>query len=79
VPVKEATEAVLVVDRNSISDLAFLELMERKAHHKVLEEGTSLLVSLTVKHESPPPEKLKPLLKRYEDLRGRIATDFLNT
>jgi hypothetical protein len=79
VPVKEATEAELVVDRNSIWDRAFLELMERKARHKVLEEGTPLLVSLTVKHESPPPEKLKPLLKRYDDLPGRIGSEFLNT
>ena len=36
-------------------------------------------MSLTVKHESPPPERLKPLLKRYDDLRGKIATEFLNT
>lgn len=79
VPVKEGTKAELVVDRNSISDPSFLELMERKALHKVLEEGTPLLVSLTVKHESPPSENLKPLLIRYDDLRGRIATEFLNT
>jgi hypothetical protein len=79
VPVKEATEAELVVDRKSISDPEFLELMERKARHKVLEEGTPLLVSLSVKHERPPPENLKPLLKRYDDFHGSIAAEFLNT
>jgi hypothetical protein len=79
VPVKEAAEAELVVDRKSISDPDFLELMERKARHKVLEEGTPLLVSLSVKHENPPPEKLKPLLKRYDDFHGSIAAEFLNT
>jgi hypothetical protein len=79
VPVREATEAELVVDRKSISDPEFLELMERKARHKVLEEGTHLLVSLSVRHESPPAEKLKPLLKRYDEFHGSIAAEFLNT
>jgi hypothetical protein len=79
VPVKEDTEADLVVERNSISDKAFLEMMERKACHKVLQEGTPLFVSLTVKPENPPPENLKPFLKRYEELGGAIATEFLAT
>jgi hypothetical protein len=79
VPVKETAEAELIVDRKSISDRTFLEMMERKARHKVLEEGTPLLVSLTVKPERPPPEKLKPFLKRYEDLQGTIAIEFLDT
>lgn len=79
VPVKEGTEADLVVERKSISDKAFLETMERKARHKVLEEGTPLLVSLTVKAENPPPENLKRFLQRYNDLRKDIATEFLDT
>jgi len=79
VPVEEATEAELVVDPNSISDRAFLELMQREAFHKVLDEGTSLLVSLTVKHESPPKERLIPLLKRYDHFRGQIDSEFLKS
>jgi hypothetical protein len=58
-------------------DWVFLEAMERKALHKVLEEGTSLLVSLAVKHESPPPRNLLPFLKRYD--RRTIAGGLLDT
>ncbi len=76
VPVTEATEAELIVDRESISDRAFLETMDRKARHKVLEEGTPLLVSLTIKPESPPPRNLLPFLKRYD--RRAIAGGFLD-
>lgn len=79
VPVKEATEADLVIERQSIEDKAFLQMMERKARHKVLEEGTPLLISLTIKPENSPPGHLKPCLKRYDELRGMIATEFLDT
>ena len=58
----------LLLDRKSVSDGTFLETMERKARHKVLEEGTPLLVSLTVKPKNSPPEKLLPFLKRYDHL-----------
>ena len=79
VPVKEHAEAELVVERKSISDEAFLQTMERKARHKVLDEGTPLLVCLTVKPEKPTPHNLQPFLRRYDDLRGKIATEFLDT
>jgi hypothetical protein len=39
--------------RTSISDKAFLEIMERKGRHKVLDEGTPLLMCLTIKPEKP--------------------------
>ena len=78
VPVGDHAEAELVVDRKSISDRAFLEAMERKGRHKVLDEGTSLLVCLTIKPRSPLPEKLRPLLKPYDNFRGKIATEFLD-
>jgi len=78
IPVKDGTEAELVVERGSISDMTFLERIEQKGHHQVLKEGTPLLVSLTVKPNSPPPEDLKPLLKCYNELRESIATEFLD-
>jgi hypothetical protein len=77
VPVKNDTEAELVIQRTSISDKTFLETMERKGRHKVLDEGTPLLVCLTIKPESPPSDTLRPLLKSYRSLR--IATlDYWN-
>lgn len=79
VPVKDGTEAELLVDRKFIADKAFLEMMERKGRHKVLDEGTFLLVCLTIKPESPISDTLRPLLKSYNSLRGTIATEFLNT
>jgi hypothetical protein len=61
VPINDRTEAELVVPRDSIWDKCFLETMERKELHKILEEGAPLLVCLTVKPEGPVPEPLKVL------------------
>lgn len=79
VPVSEGTEGELIVARRSIRDTAFLEMMERKGQHKVLDEGTLLLVCLTVKPEAPPPKELAPLLRNYDQYKGEIATEFLET
>lgn len=79
VPVKDGTEAELLVDRKFIGDKAFLEMMERKGRHKVFDEGASLLVCLTIKPESPISDTLRPLLKSYNSLRGTVATEFLDT
>jgi hypothetical protein len=73
VPVKNDTEAELVVQRAAIADNAFLEAMERKGRHKVLDEGTTLLVCLTVKRDSDVPQSLRPLLKPYDYFRSSIA------
>jgi hypothetical protein len=78
VPVKNYTEAELVIQRTSISDKAFLETMERKGRHKVLDEGAPLLVCLTIKPESPPSNILRPLLRSYDSFRGAIATTYLD-
>jgi hypothetical protein len=77
VPAKDGTQAELIVERTSISDRAFLEMMERKGRHKVLDEGTPLLVCLTVKPESPPAGTLGTLLKHYK--REMIAPEFLDS
>jgi hypothetical protein len=78
VPVRNDTEAELVVQRTSISDKAFLETMERKVRHKVLDEGTPLLVCLTMKSASPASDALRTVLKSYDSFRGAIATTYLN-
>lgn len=76
VPVEEHAEAELIVERRSISDKAFLQTLERKAHHKVLDEGTPLLVCLTIK--KPVPNNLKYFLQSYDNLRDNIATEFID-
>lgn len=78
VPVKNGAEAELVIQRTSISDKTFLETMEHKGRHKVLDEETPLLVCLTIKPESPPSDTLRPLLKSYTSFRSTIATTFLD-
>lgn len=78
VPVENNTDAELIVPRTFISDTAFLDTMERKESHKVLDEGTSLLVCLTMKPESPPPDALRPLLTPYRSFPETIATSYLD-
>jgi hypothetical protein len=78
VPVKIGTEAELFVQRTAIADKAFLETIECKGRHKVLDEGTTLLVLLTVKAESPVPEALRGLLKPYDYFQNKIATTYLD-
>jgi hypothetical protein len=78
IPIKNDTEAELVVQRSAISDKAFLETMERKGRHKVLDEGTTLLVCLTIKSNSQVPGVLRPLLKTFDHFRGAIAMTYLD-
>ena len=51
--------------------------MEAKASHKMLDEGTRLLVGLTVKPDKPPQAKLKPLLQPYDNLRKMLGRPLL--
>lgn len=78
IPLGEGTEGELLVTRKSIKDKAFLDRMERPGRHKVLDEGTPLLVCLTIKPSHPPTDDLKPFLKPYDNYRGIIATELLD-
>ena len=62
VPVKEGAEAELVVERSSISDKKFLDAIKRRERHRVLHEGQSLLVGLTIRPQKPLPAALQNLL-----------------
>ena len=75
IPLKDRSRAELIVERDLISDSTFLSLMERRDRHKVLDEGTTLLVCVTIKPNHPAPDKLKPILKSYQQLHGTIATE----
>jgi hypothetical protein len=73
IPVEHGTQAELIVSRSSVSDKRFLERMESKAYHKILDEGAYLLVGLTVKPENQPPKELQDLLLPYEDLKKQLG------
>jgi hypothetical protein len=73
VPVKDGAQAELELSRSSISEKTFLEKVETKAHHRVLEEGAPLLVGLTVKPESPPTKKLQDLLLPFGELSKQLG------
>lgn len=77
VPVDEGTYADLLVDRTSINDKAFLEALEFKGHYKILDEGTSLLVMVTIKSEAPVPSNLRADVVSYNSFRGRISEKYL--
>jgi len=78
IPVENFTEAELVVPRDAISDREFLEAMARKGKHKVLDEGTALLVCLTVKPEGQINDEHRQVLRSYDKYRGKIATSYLD-
>lgn len=48
VPLREGTQAELVLGANSITDEAFLRAMELPGQHRVLPEGAKLLIGLNV-------------------------------
>jgi hypothetical protein len=76
IPIREFASGELVLDRKSIADNDFLDIMDESARQKILDEGTELLVSLTVKAEKPPPEILKRLLIPYCDMRWEIGAGY---
>ena len=50
--------------------------MDVQARHKVLDQGTVLLVSLIVKPEKPPSGELAKYLKKYAELRNQLGDEF---
>jgi len=79
VPVKNGTKAELLLRRSSIADKGFLEAMERKELHKVLDEGTRLLVCLNVRPASPLAEPITAALKSFRACNQWVAAEFLET
>jgi hypothetical protein len=78
IPVVDGAEADIVIDSDKISDAAFLAAIESKGEHKVLPEGTELLVSLTIKPSHPPSLDLERKLVRYMSIKDKIATSKLD-
>jgi hypothetical protein len=77
VPVSPDTSGELIIDRGSIADSSFLDKMESKSRYKVLDEGTELLVSLTIKDSPRVSDDLAKHLIPFESLKLEIATEYL--
>ncbi len=58
IPLKDGSIGELVISCSSITDEKYLSSLKAQVTHKVLEEGTALLVALTIKL----PSKLDPSL-----------------
>jgi hypothetical protein len=69
VPVKEGAKAELVVEQSFISDKKFLKAIKRRERHRVLDEGVSLLVGLTIRPQKPLPTALERLLIHLNDAK----------
>jgi hypothetical protein len=78
VPVWEGAIAELVVNRGSIDDQTFLQKMDWRETHKVLNERTPLLVELNVHADRPLPENFKKHLIYYDNVKWEIALDSVN-
>lgn len=62
-PVHPEAVGELLVDRDSIADPVFLENMDRKCHHKVLDEGTKLLVRMADRSWKDVSEEIRGVCK----------------
>jgi hypothetical protein len=74
IPATDGAGAVLTLDRRSISDNEFLKAMDLRGRHKVLGQGTRLLISLSVKPDGSPSKELRRLLIPHDDplVKGRV-------
>jgi hypothetical protein len=62
-PIRNGTIGDLVIDRDAIEDKEFLALLKRNSDHKILNEGTELMVALTIRpHVALEPEYKKLLI-----------------
>lgn len=76
VPAKDGAHAELNIDREYISDPEFLRTVEQRAIHKILPQGTALLVSVFTKPETRPAPDIEQHLLPFTDVRRRIAETF---
>jgi len=79
VPVRNGAIGDLILEKDDITNAAFLSLLNKRSVHKILDEGTELLVALTVHNESSPAPEFLKLLKTGKDLEGKLGADYFHT
>lgn len=77
VPVEHGTLGELVIDAASVTDPAFLHAMDGTVKHRVIGEGATFLVALTIKPEAPPSAELAPFLRSFREVAPKMATRLL--
>jgi hypothetical protein len=75
VPVVEGAVARLSISASDISGSAFLEAMNRPAKHRVLGEGATFRIALTIKPGTPLSPELHKHLISYRQIKHQIATE----
>ena len=76
VPAKEGAIADLVIDKGALVDREFLARLTNQSMHKVFDEGTELLVALTVKNHQDLDNELIKTMVSSKDPDYRIALEF---
>jgi len=62
VPARDGAIADLIIQKESITDPKFLRLLRKRSEHRLLDEGTALMVVLSVRDTSKIPKELTKLL-----------------
>jgi len=76
VPVKKDSPGELIIERSAISDPFFLATMEEPDRFRILEQGTELLVALSVKTPEQIPDGLTSHLRPMESVAPALAVNF---
>lgn len=79
IPVRNGTVGDLLVDKNAVENKEFLDLLKRKSKYKILDAGTELYVSLTIRRDTPLEPKLKDTIIQMNDVRSKLGEDFYFT
>ena len=78
IPAKNGAIGDLVLNEGAIDDKDFLKSLNRKSRHKILDEGTKLLVALTINAEPKLDEKLREHLQTPRQLGKTFGTPYFN-
>lgn len=78
-PIKDGTIGELILDKYSIEDKTFLDLLNRKSTHKIFEVGAQLLVALTIKPKYELDKSLTRHLKRAIDYNITFGAQYFDT
>ncbi len=59
VPVRDGTVDDLLLDESAITEKGFVKKINRRSRHKILDQGSEIMVALTIKNKSDIDESLR--------------------
>lgn len=74
VPVRDGTIGELIIAKESIFDPKFLRSLRKRSEYRVLDEGTELMVALSVRDGQSVPESLMKLLREIQP--GELSNEY---